>query len=892
MSSDGSQHGDAQNADETTASVDFSSYLLPLERATSRTRGGVRRFGNKATLLAKFARSGVSVPQGWLLEASRFDSFVERSLPKGHDLRALIKRSETREGHEDCARAYEQLRSSPLDADLQDALRALWHEVADSCPLGLALRPSIAGSGAVELAGRHLHARVGLRSADELIDAVVAVWSSSVLSQAVAAYVEAGMKEVSVALLLQRVVPCDVEVWLSRLRVRPQQAKATADGNESTLAHDWHMGVSVDEGRRAWQPRRSQFAPLSQGQGGPHPPPDIEALRQELSGADFEQLHDMARAAEQLMGAETTLQLAMTRGPSSFRFQLLNALEGGPWLGLRGGTEQTVWSEVTVAMRGNEPALRLSQSLIERTVGHGLRDALTSLGCSFDSEGAVLSRWCGRSYLNVSDALKSAAALPMVRPADALFASGGLGGDAMRRLAAEVSVGQVDKSPTRRIWRAPQLAKALVKLNLGLDSATRRELDSVVEDGQALSEMDLTLLPNDALATTLRDAQRLVQRSVSVWLRSMAAQWIRFNAIQTLLQRRLGDVEPQIAYRLCRGVDGLLGPLLAQESKFVVEAFLDDEQARERLLSNSLRRIDDFPDGKARAAVGQFLVRYGDVALGSFELSRPRWSEDSSDFLAMIRLVLMAGEDEVAPPSRVLADRALASFEPDLSSLERRLLRFLIDKGKEAVAARARADLVVYAALARLRNVVVDVDRRLRRIDRSIGVGGAFHCSLERLSEALASGRPELGQVIRMRRAERGVQRLEPAPPSAFVASPPRGARQMKGVRNLVGLGVSSGVVDGRVRCMVAGPSGVLRADDILVLPVLDPALAPLLRIARGVVVGTGGALSLGAETLRELGVPAVASASRAMLELREGEPIRIDGGRGQIQRLARGERE
>ena len=86
-----------------------------------------------------------------------------------------------------------------------------------------------------------------------------------------------------------------------------------------------------------------------------------------------------------------------------------------------------------------------------------------------------------------------------------------------------------------------------------------------------------------------------------------------------------------------------------------------------------------------------------------------------------------------------------------------------------------------------------------------------------------------------------------------------------------------------------------LPAEYVLVCPSTDPAWVPLLaRGAKALVMETGGVLSHGAIVAREFGLPAVAGPFRAgdaLLprlrgRLRDGQPLRIDGGKGTVTLL------
>ena len=76
---------------------------------------------------------------------------------------------------------------------------------------------------------------------------------------------------------------------------------------------------------------------------------------------------------------------------------------------------------------------------------------------------------------------------------------------------------------------------------------------------------------------------------------------------------------------------------------------------------------------------------------------------------------------------------------------------------------------------------------------------------------------------------------------------------------------------------------GKLRAGDVLVAPVTNPAWTPLFQRAAAVVVDAGGAASHAAIVAREYGVPAVMGTLSGTQELKDGQWIEVDGTHGLV---------
>lgn len=103
----------------------------------------------------------------------------------------------------------------------------------------------------------------------------------------------------------------------------------------------------------------------------------------------------------------------------------------------------------------------------------------------------------------------------------------------------------------------------------------------------------------------------------------------------------------------------------------------------------------------------------------------------------------------------------------------------------------------------------------------------------------------------------------------------------------LTGVGGSSGEVVGRV-CIVRGPEefGKLKKGDILVCPYTDPEWTPLFKVATAVVADAGAALSHAAIVAREYGIPAVLGVGLATSRFKDGDMIRVNGSKGEVEKV------
>jgi rifampicin phosphotransferase len=160
-----------------------------------------------------------------------------------------------------------------------------------------------------------------------------------------------------------------------------------------------------------------------------------------------------------------------------------------------------------------------------------------------------------------------------------------------------------------------------------------------------------------------------------------------------------------------------------------------------------------------------------------------------------------------------------------------------------------------------------------------------------RLDELEAPGKPwppseatiaQLRSLVARRKAKRESLANKPMVDPRLLTSTSQG-QAGEGVL-LHGTSGSPGVTQGPARIVHdISEFGKLRAGDVLVAPVTNPAWTPLFQRAVAVVVDTGGVASHAAIVAREYGIPAVMGTMNGTRELKDGQWIQVDGSRGLV---------
>jgi phosphoenolpyruvate synthase/pyruvate phosphate dikinase len=871
--------------------------LRPLEAyGRKRPSDSARSIGGKAARLAWLGRNGLPVPRGWVLEAKYFDELALERVPASHTPRALLKLRSGNTLHERAAHARALIMNQTVSPALARDLAVLWELVQDNAPWGLAVRSSatcededmtsMAGLAATEL---------GVRGSEELAEAVRTVWASALLPRALLYLAARGVRDVSMAVVFQVVVPAEAAGVAFSAPPRGALGEML-HSNEVLVNAAFGLGAPVVDGATS-----PDVVKIDRATGAAIEYQVAEKRQALVVGAKGVQSIDLiskkarAPALEPwalVRLAELARALEVLEPKTAIDFEFV--VEGGRlWivqaraaLGAAfpdGGDAETVWSRANVGEALPGAATPLTWSIARSFSERGFNRAFASLGCTVPRGARLVANVHSRFYLNLTLFMRIAAQVPGLDPKTLIDLGGGSEVELLEKQVVGVS---------RRAFyaRLPLTAARLLTEQMRLVGEVDRFDDDASRVRQSLGAIDFTILPDAALAAALRDARKLLDRCGELMLSCASASLASHVALKTVLARASPVGAERIAQALSAGVGDLESALPGIALSQVAVVARRDDEARRALTEGQVRTLADLPEGETRRAFLRFLETHGDRAVREAELATPRWREDPSAPLAMLSAALKGNPDSEAQlhNARERAERELAETERRLSMVEMSLVRLLVARSQRFSRLRERTRAWVTRVLGMLRAIALEIDRRLVRGDPDLGAGAVFFCTFDELLAVLHAGRADVTELVRMRRAEFARDERRPDPPVSFVGSPPAVVLPPAPGVTLRGLPASGGVVEGRARVLSAAGHdfGRLAPGEVLVARTTDVGLSPLFLIAAAVVTELGGPLSHAALVAREYGVPAVVNVPSVTTAIKTGDLVRVDGDRGIVERL------
>lgn len=378
--------------------------------------------------------------------------------------------------------------------------------------------------------------------------------------------------------------------------------------------------------------------------------------------------------------------------------------------------------------------------------------------------------------------------------------------------------------------------------------------------------------PNIAISITQGVLCRVLLRLVTLAVGEEEAREL-FDALMAWCDTKTGQINKEL-FEMARH---------ARETSGLAE-LLQGTESRTLVAEKSLRRFPEFHERFER-----FLENHGHRET-DFDAYQPPWAEAPWVVLDNLRLIMQTPMD--VTPAHHEREVKLAAHRAEL-----RLFNSVPEPGKFLVyevlrlarAYTALDDLEHYQTtrLNRpLRRALQELGRRLVKravIEEPMDI---FFAHANQIEEAVRASTPTEWEALRNQVRKQKATYLADArrvPDWKFGEAP----EDITTGESLQGLPGSPGRVEGEV-FVVESPEDFARFPKgaVLVARTTNPTWTPLFYSACAVVTESGGPLSHGAVTAREMRIPAVMSVRACLSRLGNGQRVSVDGTRGQVMLL------
>ncbi|NWJ95794.1 MAG: phosphoenolpyruvate synthase [Chloroflexi bacterium] len=313
---------------------------------------------------------------------------------------------------------------------------------------------------------------------------------------------------------------------------------------------------------------------------------------------------------------------------------------------------------------------------------------------------------------------------------------------------------------------------------------------------------------------------------------------------------------------------------------------------------NFLDELVKFDGGQeTQDAIYAYLRKYGMRCSGEIDITKTRWSEKPTTLLPMILSNLKNFEPNAS--HRKFEQGRQEALKKEQELLER--LEQLPGGKRKAQETKRMINLVrnfigyrEYPKYGMINRYFVYKQALLKEAEQLVQAHvihekeEIYYLTFEELREVVGTTKLDY-QIIRERKDE--YKLYEKLTPPRVITSDGeiivgKYKRENLPAEALIGLPVSSGVIEGRARVILNMEDADLAEGDILVTSFTDPSWTPLFVSIKGLVTEVGGLMTHGAVIAREYGLPAVVGVENATKLIKEGQQIRVHGTEGYIEIL------
>ncbi|MFG0214569.1 phosphoenolpyruvate synthase [Brevibacillus porteri] len=313
---------------------------------------------------------------------------------------------------------------------------------------------------------------------------------------------------------------------------------------------------------------------------------------------------------------------------------------------------------------------------------------------------------------------------------------------------------------------------------------------------------------------------------------------------------------------------------------------------------NFLGELVQFEGGQeTQDAIYAYLTKYGMRCAGEIDITKTRWSEKPMTLVSMILGNIKNFEPNAG--NRKFEQGRQEALEKEQELLDR--LKQLPDGEQKAKKTKQMIDLIrnfsgfrEYPKYGMINRYFVYKQALLKEAEQLVQANvfhekeDIYYLTYEELHEVVRTNKLD-DEIINKRKDDyKFFEKL--TPPRVITSDGEIIAGEYKRenlpANAIVGLPVSSGIIEGRARVILNIEDADLEDGDILVTSFTDPGWTPLFVSIKGLVTEVGGLMTHGAVIAREYGLPAVVGVENATTLIKDGQRIRVHGTEGYIEIL------
>ncbi|MBT2714512.1 phosphoenolpyruvate synthase [Bacillus sp. ISL-57] len=441
------------------------------------------------------------------------------------------------------------------------------------------------------------------------------------------------------------------------------------------------------------------------------------------------------------------------------------------------------------------------------------------------------------------------------------------------------SSAQIENDPTIVSDLINRSQTSIEELKQNIQTKSGSDLfDFILEDIQILKKI-LFDPQSSAVFMAAIDASSWINEKMNKWLGEK-------NAADTLSQSVPNNITSEMGLALMDVAD-VIRPY--PEVIDYLQQVKDD---------NFLDELVKFDGGQeTQDAIYDYLGKYGMRCAGEIDITKIRWSEKPTTLVPVILSNMKNFEPNAS--NRKFEQGRQEALKKEQELLER--LKKLPDGEQKAKETKRMISLIrnfigyrEYPKYGMVNRYFVYKQALLKEAEQLVQANvihekeDIYYLTFEELHEVVRTNKLDYQMISKRKDEYKLYEKL--TPPRVITSDGEIIVGEYKRdnlmAEAIVGLSVSSGVIEGRARVILNMEDADLEDGDILVTTFTDPSWTPLFVSIKGLVTEVGGLMTHGAVIAREYGLPAVVGVVNATKLIKDGQRIRVNGTEGYIEIL------
>ncbi|MGZ4001437.1 MAG: phosphoenolpyruvate synthase, partial [Mucilaginibacter sp.] len=553
------------------------------------------------------------------------------------------------------------------------------------------------------------------------------------------------------------------------------------------------------------------------------------------------------------------------------------------------------------------PEARDQENQVYISVGHQqmMTDAMKPLGLSLWQLTAFrpMFKAGGRLFVDVTPQLASPASRKMIIDVmgehdplikDALMAITERGDFIKSSPDDQSALGTIKSSTGKssadilaQIENNPAIVSHLIKRS----ETSVKELKRNIETRTGADLFDFILEDIQQLKTSLTEPQNrgaiMVAIDASIWLNENMKNWLgEKNAADTLSHSASNNITSEMGRDLLDVAD------MIRPYPEVIDYF---QHIKNDDFLNELIKLNGGQE--TRDAICTYLNKYGIRCGGEIDITKTRWSEKPAILVPMILSNVKNFEPHASerefdqvPQEALKKEKDILDRLSQLPNGEQKAkeTKEMISLMRNFIGYREYPKYGIVSHSFVYKQALMQEAEKLMQTNVICEKEDVFYLTFEELREVVHTRKIDY-QIINQRKNEHELFK-KLTPPRVITSDGEIIAGKYKQedlpIGSLVGLAVSSGIIEGRARVILNMEDAHLADGDILVTSFTDPSWTPLFVSLEGLVTEVGGLMTHGAVIAREYGLPAVVGVENATRLIKNGQRIRVNGTDGYVEIL------